>query len=93
MMKKLKEKENVCGMPLIAKIEVHQSEETGEYYLNWIAWTDKLPIGLWVDQRTTKIEANRLLGMLKYPANECLACGSRITRKDKKCPKCGHPLK
>lgn len=36
----MEETQNVCAMPEIATIELHRSEETGNYYLNYITWFD-----------------------------------------------------
>ena len=64
-MENTKEKHNVCGLPKIADIEIRQSKETGKYYLNWIAWVDDLPIGLWTTQPLPKSKVDKILGMLK----------------------------
>lgn len=52
----MKECENICEMPTLAEIEIHQSEETGKIYLEFITMFESeistdLEYGIWYESK------------------------------------------
>ena len=59
------ETKNVCNMPSLMKIEVHQSEETGKLYIEFIEWcSDNGDHGLWQNKSITESQLYMLFTML-----------------------------
>jgi len=69
-----KEKNNICNLPTIAKIEIHRSAETGKFYLNFIEWASKWNEGRWQDQEITEQTVRMILSFC-YPEHvlECMS--------------------
>jgi len=47
----MEENTNVCNMPEKATIEIHQSKETGKFYLNFICWNNRGYDGIWLNSK------------------------------------------
>lgn len=61
-----KEKDNICNLPTLAKIELHRSKETGHYYLNFIEWVSGWNNGFWQNQEIPEDMARLILSCC-YP--------------------------
>ena len=61
-----KEKDNICNLPKIADIEIHRSNETGKYYLNFIEWVSEWNEGRWQAQEINEHVVRMLLSFC-YP--------------------------
>lgn len=59
------ETENVCNMPELFTMELHQSEQTGKLYLNFISWIGPTEVGEWTDIETTSKDVENLLEIVK----------------------------
>lgn len=63
------EKDNICNLPLIALIEIHRSDETGNKYLNFISWDDNSGIGIkkgrWMEKRIFESDLIKIIKVLK----------------------------
>ena len=62
------EDENVCNLPKVLTIEVHNSEKTGKFYIEFIEHTEVTNYnnGCWTDREICKDEFKTLL-KLCYP--------------------------
>lgn len=59
------ETENVCNMPELFTMELHQSEQTGKFYLNFISWIGPTEAGEWTDIEITSKDVENLLEIVK----------------------------
>lgn len=59
------ETENVCNMPELFTMELHQSEQTGKFYLNFISWIGPTEMGEWTDIEVTSMDVENLLNIVK----------------------------
>lgn len=59
------EAENVCNMPELFTMELHQSEQTGKLYLNFISWIGSTEVGEWMDIEITSKDVENLLEIVK----------------------------
>lgn len=69
----LKETNNVCNMPEIMNLSLHQSADTGRYYITFIQY-DREPKGRWLNKHVTEEEAKRLVDFAFNPKKSCLNC-------------------
>lgn len=80
---------NICNLDLIANIEIRKGNISGNYYLNWIAWVDGLPEGIWREKKISEAEAKKLISKLK-PKRKCI--GSIVIDDDRGVTYYGEPV-
>ena len=61
-----KEKGNIGGLPSIADIELHRSDDTGHFYLKFIEWFSGWNEGRWQCQEIPEDSARIIMSFL-YP--------------------------
>ena len=89
-----RETENVCNMPEVLNIEVHRSEQTGRYYIEFIDWSGTGRVGSWTTRNITEAIFNVLLkicypkwnGKGKAPCENATIEWTCIGCNDKNCP-------
>ena len=59
------ETENVCNMPLLFTMELHQSEQTGKLYLHFISWIGPTEMGSWTGIEVKGTDVDNLLNIVK----------------------------
>lgn len=59
------EPDNVCNMPELFTMELHQSEQTGKLYLNFISWIGPTEVGEWIDIEITSKDVESLIEIVK----------------------------
>ena len=59
------ETENVCNMPYLFTMELHQSEQTGKFYLNFISWIGPTEMGEWTEIKVKSMDVENLLNIVK----------------------------
>ena len=59
------ETENVCDMPELFTMELHQSEQTCKFYLNFISWIGPTEVGKWTEIEVKSMDVENLLNIVK----------------------------
>ena len=61
----ISETKNICNMPTLMEIKVHQSEETGKLYIDFIEWcSDNKIHGFWQDKSISEDQLSAFLSIL-----------------------------
>lgn len=63
--KSIVETENICNMPELFTMELHQSEQTGKFYLNFLSRIGLTEVGEWIDIEITSKDVENLFEIVK----------------------------